>query len=102
MRGVKISIPLFIFFIATSSALAQVTGTNKDSLYFQNIHFTLKPRITNFVFPYGESSWKRPIGFDQDQLPFFCKNEYKISKTSNINVRFRLGSLEYVNKLENK
>lgn len=40
--------------------------------------------------------------FNSNQLPFFCKIEHKIEKTSPIALRFRLGDLNYVNMLENK
>lgn len=40
--------------------------------------------------------------FDVEKLPFFCKFEHKISQKSKLNVRMRLGSLDYVNKLEGK
>ncbi|MFZ1704142.1 MAG: hypothetical protein WAT79_07335 [Saprospiraceae bacterium] len=33
---------------------------------------------------------------------FFCKIENKIEKQSNVPFRFRLGNLDYVNRLENK
>lgn len=40
--------------------------------------------------------------FDADKLPLFCKFEHKLSQKSNVNLRMRLGSLDYVNKLEGK
>lgn len=40
--------------------------------------------------------------FDSATLPFFCKMEHKIEKNSKIAFRFRIGDLNYVNKLENK
>ena len=40
--------------------------------------------------------------FDVDRLPIFCKFEHKLAKSSNVNVMMRLGSLDYVNKLEGK
>lgn len=37
-----------------------------------------------------------------NNLPFFCKMEELWSISSGLNVRFRIGDLEYVNKLEGK
>jgi hypothetical protein len=38
----------------------------------------------------------------QDKKPFFCALEDRIEKRSAIPFRFRLGSLDYVNIMENK
>lgn len=40
--------------------------------------------------------------FDANTLPLFCKIEHKLAKSSKVNLRMRLGSLDYVNKLEGK
>ena len=37
-----------------------------------------------------------------NKLPFFCMMEEKMFKSSKLPVRIRLGSIDYVNKLEGK
>ncbi len=61
---------------------------NKNSFY--------KPETALFLH--------RPVPQDyySSNLSFFCKKELQIEKLSSVPLRFRLGSLDYVNWLEQK
>lgn len=43
-----------------------------------------------------------PGNFYSKQLPFFCNKELQVQKTIGFPVKFRLGSVEYCDKLEGK
>ena len=55
-------------------------------------NISLKPPLPNSL----------PGNFYAKQLPFFCSKELQIQKTVGIPVKFRLGSVEYCDKLEGK
>ncbi|MFT6334853.1 MAG: hypothetical protein ACJATI_001599 [Halioglobus sp.] len=59
-------------------------------------------RMTNSMDLPTLSVLKQRSIFDTKKLPIFCKIEHKLAKSSKINVMMRLGSLDYVNKLEGK
>ena len=59
-------------------------------------------RMTNSMNLTTPSILKQRSIFDVKSLPIFCKIEHKLAKSSKINVMMRLGSLDYVDRLEGK
>ena len=59
-------------------------------------------RMTNSMNLPTQSVLKQRSVFDVKKLPIFCKIEHRLAKSSKVNVMMRLGSLDYVDRLEGK
>lgn len=91
-----------IVFYAQSNALQQndLLSTSLTRVFRPELDYT-KPdlvRCASFIY----ENHAKTVGGFQHYSAFFCRIEDKIEKQSQIPFRFRLGSLNYVNMLENK
>ena len=85
------------FILCTSIIHAQNSvDSSKEKTYTSFASFSknifLKPPLPKSL----------PGNFYAKQLPFFCSKELQVQKTVGIPVKFRLGSVEYCDKLEGK
>src|SRR6478752_2045297 len=62
------------------------------------------PAISNIIYPLKKPAAvnQLPGNFYAKQLPFFCNKEIQVQKAVGILVKFRIGSVEYCDKLEGK
>ena len=78
----------------------QAQSTN-DSAKVNNFH--LPAFYTNISFIKYPVLQNQILGnFYAKQLPFFCNKELQVQKAVGIPIKFRVGSVEYCDKLEGK
>lgn len=81
-----------------------------DTLSFPTIRSLRIPPFLNTVSlrpnpfsPMGPTTtYQAPVLYQVQDLAFFCRLEVKMEKASKIPVRFRLGSVDYVDYMEGK
>ncbi|MFN7118231.1 MAG: hypothetical protein ACK4TA_15630 [Saprospiraceae bacterium] len=100
-----------VFIIINHVAQAQISGKSIPELRREALATTpvLMPslyapipalNITSFKFLNAKPSV--PIVYSYHNLAFFCKVEVKLEKAVKLPVKFRLGDVEYVDRLEGK
>ncbi|MFT4155264.1 hypothetical protein [Parafilimonas sp.] len=81
-----------------------------SALHAQDVNGPLKQRISSadsirhFIFSMKQAiaPVQLPGNFYAKQLPFFCSKELQVQKAIGFPVKFRVGTVEYCDKLEGK
>ena len=86
--------PFILIFcsIASTTLLAQLPASTIDKYNFYKKDTLTTPKFLHIITK----------DYYTKQLGFFCKEEIKLEKATRIPFRFRLGNLQYVDRMEGK
>lgn len=85
-------------------ALRQEAATPFQSTFIPVFHYSSFPlfQLSNFKSNFPPSNPTVPIIYSYNNLAFFCKIEVKMEKAAKLPIKFRLGDVDYVDRLEGK
>jgi hypothetical protein len=86
-----------VCFTVISTCISTYAQQSSDSVINKKLSFVQTPARPVFTL-----SSIVPANLSTKHLPFFCDKEYKLEKMTKIPFRFRLGSVEYCDKMEGK
>lgn len=98
-KKIRIIIVVYICLIGTTVSL-QAQYSNNSNIIDSTYSLPIRMQIIDYKlnqnskFDFNNSHYQYKA--------FFCRLEDKMFKKTNKNIRFRLGSVDYVNKLESK
>jgi hypothetical protein len=93
-KMLKIHVVCLLLCFTAISAHAQQSS---DTVINKNLSLVQMSVQPVFTLPFTV-----PANLSTQHLPFFCDKEYKLEKVTKIPFRFRIGSVEYCDKMEGK
>lgn len=91
-----------IIFLLGLTASVNAQSATRDTLAIQSFVDLALPQLDSTAIEAKTSLMHCPKVFNYNHLGMFCKFDYQLDKSSSLQLRFRLGTLEAVDTKEGK